>query len=270
MKVVAWNVRHNPLTLAREGVDDADIYLLSEAPPGIGTPRLNIESEERTIGLDCPHVEGRCTCNRHWSAAVASPHGLERIRDARRSRSGRVLRFEASRKGSWVAARVFLPEDGEEVTAISLYGLLDEKSDASVHRSLSELSPIFEDERYGRLLLMGGDLNTLARAGLGSRRLAKDEGVLNRITEGFGLVDLLKRTIRGSARGPLERCGCGYGTACEHTWTHVHGDDPTTKFQDDYLFASAALADRLGACEVLPFTEASDHAPLVVRSRIDA
>jgi hypothetical protein len=47
-----------------------------------------------------------------------------------------------------------------DVTAISLYGLLDELSDASVHRSLSEVSPIFDDDRYNRLVLLGGDLNT--------------------------------------------------------------------------------------------------------------
>ncbi len=34
------------------------------------------------------------------------------------------------------------------ITAISLYGLLDEFSDASVHRSLSEVSPVFDDDRY--------------------------------------------------------------------------------------------------------------------------
>ena len=46
----------------------------------------------------------------------------------------------------------------KDVTVVSLYGLLDEKSDASVHRSLSELTPIFEDARYNKLLLLGGDL----------------------------------------------------------------------------------------------------------------
>jgi len=52
----------------------------------------------------------------------------------------------------------------------------------SVHRSLSELSPTFDHERYGRLLVLGGDLNTLARAEIGSRTLARDQGVLDRIT----------------------------------------------------------------------------------------
>lgn len=67
--------------------------------------------------------------------------------------------FENSRPGSWTAAVASVPEMGE-VAAISLYALMDEKSDASVHRSLSELAPVFDDARYNRLLLLGGDLNT--------------------------------------------------------------------------------------------------------------
>jgi endonuclease/exonuclease/phosphatase (EEP) superfamily protein YafD len=266
MKVVAWNVAQNAKALSRTpAVRGADIYLLNEAPRALELGDLLMKADDRTIALDCPHAEGLCTCNRRWSAAVAVPprHGVERIKDARRSESSRVLRFEPSRKGSWIAALVSL-EGGEHVTAISLYGLRGgERSDESVHRSLSELSPVFDHERYGRLLVLGGDLNTLARAEIGSRALARDQGVLDRITKGFGLVDLLAQDIRKQKRGPLEECGCGYGPNCEHTWTFRHKDNPTTKYQDDYLFASPELAERLDRCEAIPFTAASDHTPIV-------
>jgi endonuclease/exonuclease/phosphatase (EEP) superfamily protein YafD len=266
MKVVAWNVGQNTRALSiTAAVRGADVYLLNEAPPALELGELSMEADDRTIALDCPHKEGLCTCNRRWSAAIALParHGLERIKDARRSDSGRVLGFEPSRKGSWVAALVSL-EGGEQVTAISLYGLRGgERSDESVHRSLSELSPVFDHERYCRPLILGGDLNTLARAEIGSRTLARDQGVLDRITKGFGLVDLLAQDIRKQGRGPLEECGCGYGLDCEHTWTFRHKDNPTTRYQDDYLFASPGLAERLDRCEALPFTGASDHAPIV-------
>ena len=266
IKVVAWNVAQNAKALSiTAAVRGADIYLLNEAPPGLELGDLIMKADDRTIALDCPHEEGLCTCNRKWSAAVAvpPPHSAERIKDARRSDSGRVLRFEPSRRGSWVAARVSL-ETGEQVTAISLYGLRGgERSDESVHRSLSELSPVFDHERYGRLLVLGGDLNTLARAEIGSRTLARDQSVLDRITKGFDLRDLLAQDIRKQGRGPLEECGCGYGPDCEHIWTFRHKDSPTTKYQDDYLFASSELAERLDRCEALPFTGASDHAPIV-------
>jgi len=65
-----------------------------------------------------------------------------------------------SRRGSWTAVVVSFPNE-ERVTVISPYGLLDERSDASVHRSLSDLTPLLEDRRYNQLLLLGGDLNPL-------------------------------------------------------------------------------------------------------------
>jgi len=46
------------------------------------------------------------------------------------------------------------------VSAVALYGLMDELSDASVHRSLSELSPVLDDPKYNKQVILGGDLNT--------------------------------------------------------------------------------------------------------------
>jgi hypothetical protein len=100
------------------------------------------------------------------------------------------------RKGSWTAAVVSHPS-GEKITAISLYGLLDERSDASVHRSLSDLTPLFEDcSRSDGLLVLGGDPNTLCTAKRVTQLFARDQGVLDRITHGFELVDLLQKTLR--------------------------------------------------------------------------
>src|SRR5207248_2512867 len=77
---------------------------------------------------------------RGWTAAIVSPHGVREIRDARAmSDRGRRpnIRFENSRPGSWIAGVVTIPGVGD-VTCISLYGLMDELSEASVHRSLSD------------------------------------------------------------------------------------------------------------------------------------
>jgi hypothetical protein len=154
----------------------------------------------------------------------------------------------------------------ESVTAISLYGLLDERSDASVHRSLSDLTPLFEDKRYNRRLVLGGDLNTLCTAEAGSRRLIRDQSVLDRITEGFGLVDLLMESLAKSQpdRGRLPDCPCSYGAECRHTWTFRKVRDSTVPYQDDYLFASRALAKRLIECTAREFTPGwpSDHVPI--------
>src|SRR5439155_5862825 len=128
------------------------------------------------------------------------------ITDARLSRYGRKLRvkFENSRPGSWIAAVVNVSGFGP-VTAISLYGLMDEKSDSSVHRSLSELAAVFEDSQYNRNILLGGDLNTWTGWKPGSH-LDRDRIVLDRI-RAFGLTDCLEKM----AKGPLMNCPCTLG-----------------------------------------------------------
>jgi hypothetical protein len=150
----------------------------------------------------------------------------------------------------WIAAVVGEIPNLGTVTAVSLYGLLDERSDASVHRSLSELAPLFDRRRYNRHVLLGGDLNTLAIAKAKTRRLAKDIGVLERITNSFGLVDLLKHDLQGREppRGRLADCPCDFGDECTHTRTHRR-PGTSIPYQDDYLFGSQALADRLERCE---------------------
>ncbi len=158
------------------------------------------------------------------------------------------------------------------MTAISLYGLLDERSDASVHRSLSDMTPLLEDRRYNKLLLLGGDLNTLCIGRAGGRYLERDLGVLNRIAEGFGLVDLLQESLRQHhpRRGRLEGCKCSFGTRCRHTWTYRRTPGSRIAYQDDYLFASPQLAHRLIECRAIPFEadSPSDHAPIVATFRM--
>lgn len=161
-KVVVWNMAHkvgNWGVLSEEPeLKDANLSLLCEASrPPAGVEALGLWSTE---GLEIALGSDK-QVKRPWSTAVASSHSLTPIGDARVDRSyGEPLPFEPSRPGSWTAASVDV--GGVKVTAISLYGLLDEKSDASVHRSLSELSPIFDHETYGKRLLLGGDLNILA------------------------------------------------------------------------------------------------------------
>ncbi len=175
----------------------------------------------------------------------------------------RKVPFGSSRPGSWAAAVVAVEGMGD-VTAVSLYGLLDELSDASVHRSLSEVSPVFDDDRYDRLVLLGGDLNTWTgwNARREARHLARDRAVLERI-RAYGLVDCLER-VRPPGR--LEGCTCSLGEDCAHTWTRIDPRHPRIRYQMDYLFASPALADRLVHCEALSPTEwsrFSDHSPIV-------
>jgi endonuclease/exonuclease/phosphatase family metal-dependent hydrolase len=257
--VVTWNMQQKQASwdaLPRLG---ADVALLNEARiPGGGI-------EARTLGGR--RTEGLDGYRRPWAAAIVSPHPLQEIDDARASRNGKAIPipFGPSRPGSWVAARVTIPGFGE-VTAVSLYGLMDEKSDASVHRSLSELSPLFEDPRYRDHLVLGGDLNTWTGWKAGSSHLDRDRIVLERI-HAYGLVDLLDR-VREPGR--LDGCPCSLGDDCRHTRTRLDARHPGTPYQMDYLFGSEAVAERLTACSVpaeAPWPEPSDHYPIVATFR---
>src|SRR5207253_1966808 len=66
--------------------------------------------------------------------------------------------FANSRPGSWIAATVLV--GSAEITCISLYGLIEELTDASMDRSLSNVSPIFSDPKRNDLVLLGGDFNS--------------------------------------------------------------------------------------------------------------
>jgi exonuclease III len=139
---------------------------------------------------------------------------------------------------------------------------MDELSDASVHRSLSEVSPVLDDPRYRRRVLLGGDLNTGTQWPKGDAFNDRDRSVLDRIAA-LGLVDCL-RVKR--APGRLPGCPCAEGDRCEHVRTRRDPRRPDVPYQTDYLFASRDLASRLQSCVVLASDEwfsLSDHAPIV-------
>jgi exonuclease III len=272
MKIVAWNMRFesSPLNwkaFAPDGEHRCHIALLNEAkrpPDGL---ELHVMTTSRTIGRDDRLYGGKK--DRDWSTAVASPYPLQRPEDVWAlppDEDDRRSKLMTSRRGAWTAAVVSFP-NGEKVTAISLYGLLDERSDASVHRSLSDLTPLLEDTRYNELLVLGGDLNPLWSADVGSMKLARVQGVFDRITRGFGLVDLLERTLNqeNPQRRRLRSCTCSLGDGCWHVQTFRRNKASTRGCQDDYLFASPALAGRLDKCYALDFTNESrsDHVPIV-------
>jgi hypothetical protein len=252
VRVVVWNIANNELAFPVLAALEPDVALLNEASPPAA---LN--------GIWREATEGRDAKRRPWSAAVVSPHPTEEITDARPSwrNSRRDVPFACSRPGSWVAARVAVPRR-VELTAVALYGLMDEFSDASVHRSLSELSPVFDDPRYRRNVLLGGDLNTWTAWPAHDPFLERDRNVLQRF-EAFRLVDCL------AARRPPGRlvdCPCTFGDDCTHTRTRRDSRWPDVPYQTDYLWASADLAERLVSCEALTQDEwfaISDHAPIV-------
>jgi hypothetical protein len=276
IKVVGWNMNQRspngnwPELRADPDLADADIAILCEATgiPALAEAHgLKAIGNGSTKGLGCPCPEPDGCRRRKYSTAIACP-------ETKRATDGLVRHVEAlplrpSRPGSWVAARVEIGDIA--ISAIALYGLYDEPYVASVRRSLSELAPFLEQKEYAEYLVLGGDLNILA--GKPPRKKAHPGLEVLEEIKAYGLVDCLAAALPTDRyrdthlRTDMDNCPCRLREGCTHTRTYYDRNRPHIPYQDDYLFASTALAGggRLVSCfatRVGPYSP-SDHAPIV-------
>src|SRR3954454_5117206 len=178
-------------------LNEASVALLRGANAAAekdGRPKPFVFSADGILGRDFwtdEHEVRKPKMRTKWSSAVMSRLGPEAISEADAkawapSRRNHVvdIPFKASVPGIWIAARVQI--DTEHVACVSLYGLMEELSDASIHRSLSDVSPLFSDPAHKEKVLLGGDFNigTGLSDPLAQRR---SRIVLDRI-EAYGLV----------------------------------------------------------------------------------
>jgi len=156
------------------------------------------------------------------------------------------------------------------LVVISTYGVIDRGyADATVHRMLSDLTPLI-DERRGRGIVLAGDLNITTqwsekhRSFLRGRQeecLQRDTNLFDRFTA-LGLHNVVVR----SERGPLEGCDCHAGVDCRHVQTQRH-DRSAFPWQNDYIFVSDDLLQDVKV-EVIDDDAAwrlSGHCPIVVQ-----
>lgn len=144
-----------------------------------------------------------------------------------------------------VVAEMTLPKQ-RQIIMISLYGVPDYKlrHTPDLHRKLSDLTPILEDRCFRHHIILGGDFNATTERDTSKRR--ENQILFDRIQD-FGLVDCLAKFHPG------------------HAPTHINPRGQVCS-QLDYLFASAALAQRLTKCEVINTPEVhglSDHNPIL-------
>ena len=235
----------------------------------IGTKGRDFWTDEK--GIRKPYARAK------WSATVMSPDGPailgeDDVRGRRSAPGSRVIDvpFVNSRPGTWIAATVELGD--RKITCVSLYGLIEELTDASVHRSLSDISPIFTDPDHKDLVLLGGDFNL--GTGLADPSVRKrSKIVLDRI-KAYGLVDCLASWREQQDLPGIPGCSCG-DEPCRHTMTRVTpSGEPAVPWekrnpvQVDYLFATDTLAKRLDDVVELPPEEwepYSDHRPIIVK-----
>ncbi len=172
------------------------------------------------------------------------------------------------------AAALVTPPDADPFAAVSLYGIIDPYSQASVLRALADLMPLLDDPVLGRRLVIGGDLNAYDNGPSADAASRARWAVIFELFRSLGLVNLLERrraTQRWEGLPPVPRCRCGRGDACFHveTWRSARGSIGFWCL--DYLFATKELEQHLvGEIEVWGETHPevwglSDHCPLVAR-----
>jgi exonuclease III len=200
---------------------------------------------------------------RRWGSAVVS-YGcaLTEVSTARTPYSSQDIALRGTHPGCVAVAQAALP-DGSKLTLISMYGLIDAGySVTTLHRFLSDLTPLFDDRRYNSRIVLGGDWNASTQAAEGYRHLPRHRLVFERI-KAFGLVDYLDAKL-GAAR-PLADCPCR-APSCRHIRTQRHVRKPHVPWQTDYIFASERLATKLAACYAHDVDAAwalSDHCPVI-------
>jgi endonuclease/exonuclease/phosphatase family metal-dependent hydrolase len=155
--------------------------------------------------------------------------------------------LEASHPGAFAAADAHLDER-RTVTLVSLYGMLAFKGRNStryavttVHRALSDLTPILDIRRTPAPVVLAGDLNVSPQ--IAYPDTAAHEAVIQRI-EAFGLENCL-------------------GAKHDGQFVRTFGT-PQAPFQDDWVFSSPALV--CTRCEAVDADEAwalSDHCPVL-------
>lgn len=256
MRVATWNMNFRDRTAAaREAswgfLADSirpDLALLQETMPPTGSSAL--------------YRNGGIGGGRPWGSAILAPSlTLQEVSEVTTRFSKDPSQLTETFPGSTIVG-LWDPPAGDAVVFVSVYGVIDHGyALTTVHRALSDLTPLF-DTRLGRRVVLGGDLNCSTQLPPPDRE--RHRNLFERIA-GLGLVDLIAATR--ASRPRLADCPCEDAEECSHVQTHRHGQSPKP-WHDDYLFATKPVAERLTSCTVLDSGEPdpwsfSDHCPVV-------
>ena len=208
------------------------------------------------------------------TAVVAYAGKLQPLTDAvsRYSKRKTSLPIGPTILPSHAVALVELPH-AEPFVAVSLYGRIVGQvySQTSILHALADLMPLIDAPRYGKRIVVGGDLNVFNNGPRVDAASRDRWAVIFELFRSLGLVNLLeKRRVaeRRAGRSPMPGCLCGMGDACYHveTWRARHGVPGVWCL--DYMFATQEMVDRMtGPVEILgerpEVWDLSDHRPLV-------
>lgn len=167
-----------------------------------------------------------------------------------------------SHPGQWVAASIGEPDTS--VWLISLYGMWDSMSDSgdifaepSLHRAVSDLTPLLQ-EKQARRVVLAGDLNIWR--GYGPKKWAR------RYRTVFDRIEAYQLGFVGPKRTPgaaLPNCPCKKPALCEHVQTYRYQRRAdSTPYQNDYMFARGVQV--LECIALNDYWEHSDHCPILL------
>ena len=175
---------------------------------------------------------------RRWGSAIFSKHPIHKELYINNG-------FEGSR--GTIIAEIKI-SDSFTITVINIYGQIDSHGYATttMHHILSELTIILNQKK--RNIILGGDFNVSEQFDEKYKgRFPAHKVVFDRL-EDFGLINCTKHFFKG------------------HIQTHVNNKS-SYPWQNDYLFVSPSIMDRITGCNVLNdknILEMSDHLPVII------
>jgi endonuclease/exonuclease/phosphatase family metal-dependent hydrolase len=273
LRVVTWNMDHwrrSPDVRA-----EAWSYLEHELRPDIALLQETIPSgqpaERVTFRSSGIHDDRKSPArDLGWGSAVVSFGPTVRSRNSAKSPfHSEPIPLLRTFPGSVAIADVDCGDKGI-VVAVSAYGLIDRGyADTTVHRILSDLTPLI-DERRASAMLIAGDLNITTQwserhsaflRGRHEEHMRRDQIILDR----FAVLGFENIAVRRES-GPLPGCGCSAGDSCQHVQTQRH-DRSTFPWQNDYVFVTRDIASTNPNVHVVDDEAAwrvSSHCPIVI------
>jgi endonuclease/exonuclease/phosphatase family metal-dependent hydrolase len=240
------------------GSFDVDIALLQEATPP-PSQLTRPPTATQPTGVDREDWRSLPGPARWWCSAVAAWN----VDLCALSDEDRVEPLYVSQKGAYAVGVVTMSD--APVVVASIYALWDygwlpkgarpRYAHTSLHRAISDLTPVLDTADHGLSVIVGGDFNTSSQFPSPHREAFRT--VHDRLS-GLGLDNV----TLGPEDQPLDGCPC-VDEPCRHVQTY-EGPIP---YQDDYLYMSQDLVrrTRLVQIERTAAVEAvSDHFPLIV------
>jgi hypothetical protein len=212
---------------------------------------------------------GRLADGRRFGSGVLSTpsYQLAEVTEVTPSGMTKPVPLQLSWPGAFAVAEVRPVDGSTPVTAISFHTLFEAGGWGIrvAHRLVADLMYLFADRFSPRKrgpakrIVLGGDFNITTQFDPPWDEHAR---ALFRQLELFGFVNALASPA--AERGRLAGCTCT-DNPCPHfkTW-HRRGQDGRKPRQNDYLYVTADLRQRLRDVEVLPIDQSlSEHAPIV-------